>query len=448
MRHRTLRGYAAGIAAGALVVLTPTAAFAGMGGPTDPVGSLLDQTQQQLGSLSGAPSLPGPTALPQPSLPSAPSLPGTPSAPGAPSTGSSQKPSDDSDVAPNETTDPSGPDHAGSQGLHAVAGGQDVADAGHDRTAVRRGGHTRSDATLLALGGQEILGAHASSQGPRESHAGNPLQPLCDGSSGQVCLQVLYADAYAGKGHGLAQSGIARVCLGGSKTDPTASCDGPLSAGVLTDKAQTDRSHGRTTASSESDLADLCLTQPGTTGCTLSPDARHSLATAGSAGPSARRGSFLLGVQGGGQGGRVDQPTAIQLPPGCPPPSALCAYLNQGETYLGHGIAGHAQDALKVGLLPGQPVEVDVLGGHTETLVHTRAGTPGHSVAGQGAGGPSAGGPGHPATGTVAGEHAALAPLAGLLPNTGGVWSGLLAFGLLGLAAGSFLLAAARRRLA
>jgi len=439
MRRRTLRGYAAGIAAGALVVLTPAAAFAGTGGPTDPVGSLLDQAQQQLGSLPGAPSLPGPTALPQPSLPGAPSL------PSAPSTGPSQPPSDDSDIAPNETTNPSGPDHAGSQGLHAAAGGQDVADAGHDRTAVRRGGHTRSDTTLLALGGQEILGAHASSDGPHESHAGNPLQPLCDGSSGQVCLQVLYADAYASNGHGLAQSGIARVCLGGSKTDPTASCDGPLSAGLLTNEARTDRSHGRTTASSQSDLADLCLTQPGTTGCTLSADALHSRGTAGSAGPSARRGSFLLGVQGGGQGGRVDQPTAIQLPPGCPPPSALCAYLNQGETYLGHGIAGHAQDALKASLLPGQPVEVDVLGGHTETLVHPQAVAPGNAP---GVSGLSAGGPGHPATGTVAGEHAALAPLAGLLPNTGGVWSGLLTLGLLGVAAGSFLLAASRRRLA
>lgn len=438
MGHRTLRGYAAGIAAGALVVLTPAAAVAGTGGPTDPLGSLVDQTQQQVGSLPGAPGLPGPTALPQPSLP-------PPSLPNAPSSGPSRTPSDDSDIAPNETTNPSGPDHAGSQGLHAAAGGQDVADAGHDRTAVRRGGRTRSDATLLALGGQEILGAHASSDGPHESHAGNPLQPVCDGSSGQVCLQVLYADASASRGHGAAQSGIARICLGGSNTDPTAACDGPVSAGVLTNEAQTDRSHGRTTASSESDLADLCLTQPGTTGCSLSADTLHSQGRADSAGPSARRGSFLLGVQGGGQGGRVDQPTAIQLPPGCPPPSALCAYLNQGETYLGHGVAGHAQDALKASVLPGQPVEVDVLGGHTETLVHPRAGTPGTAP---GVSGQSAGGPGHPATGTVAGEHAGLEPLAGLLPNTGGVWSGLLALGLLGVAAGSFLLSASRRRLA
>ncbi|HET7357008.1 MAG TPA: hypothetical protein VFJ09_10080 [Nocardioidaceae bacterium] len=439
MRRRTLRGYAAGIAAGALVVLTPAAALAGTVDPTAPVGSLLDQTQQQLGGLSGVPSLPGPTGLPQPGLPSTSSSPSTPSA------SPSQTPSDDSDIAPNETTNPSGPDHAGSQGLHAAAGGQDVADAGHDRTAVRRGGRTHSDATLLALGGQEVLGAHASSDGPHESHAGNPLQPLCDGSSGQVCLQVLYADAYATPGHGMGQSGIARICLGGSKTDAAASCDGAVAAGVLSNQAQTDRSHGRTTASSESDLADVCLTQPGTTGCTLSADALHSQGTADSAGPSARRGSFLLGVQGGGQGGRVDQPTAIQVPPGCPPPSALCAYLNQGETYLGHGVAGHAQDALKAGLLPGQPVEVDVLGGHTETLVHPRAGATGKNP---GVSGQSAGGPGHPATGAVAGEHAALAPLAGLLPNTGGTWSGLLALGLLGVAAGSLMLAASRRRLA
>lgn len=439
MTRRTLRGYAAGIAAGALVVLTPAAALAGTGGPTDPIGSLVDQTQQQLGGPPGAPSLPSPIA---PSLPGPTALPapGAPSSPSSPTSGPS---SNDSDIAPNETTNPSGPDHAGSRGLHAVVGGQDVADAGHDRAAVRRGGRARSDATLLALGGQEILGAHASSDGPHESHAGNPLQPLCDGSSGQVCLQVLYADAYAGQGSSEAQSGIARACLGGSRTDPNAACDGPVAAGVLTDRAETGRSHGRTTASSQSDLADLCVTQPGTTGCSLSADALHSEGRAGSSGPSARRGSFLLGVQGGGQGGRIDQPTAIQVPPGCPSPSALCAYLNQGETYLGHGMAGHAQDAMKTSVLPGQPVEIDVLGGHTETLVHLQPGAAGEPpVSGE-----SAGGPGHPSTGTVAGESV-LAPLAGLLPNTGGVWSGLLALGLLGVAAGSFLLAAARRRLA
>ena len=153
MGHRTLRGYAAGIAAGALVVLTPAAAVAGTGGPTDPIGGLVDQAQQQLGGLPGAPSLPGPslpgpTALPQPGLPPS----SLPSAPSSPSSSPSRTPSDDSDISPNETTNPSGPDHAGSQGLHAAAGGQDVADAGHDRTAVRRGGRTRSHATLLALG--------------------------------------------------------------------------------------------------------------------------------------------------------------------------------------------------------------------------------------------------------------------------------------------------------
>jgi len=457
LRPSGIRGTVAAIAAGALVVLAPAAAFADNGGPTDPLTGVVDQVQQQLGSLGtpGTPGLPDP-GLPTPSLPSAPSapaLPGAPTAPGAGSpSGSSHLPtSSDDDTAPHETTDPSGPDHAGTQGLHAGIAGQDVADAGQTRATARRHNATKADSTLLALGGQEILGAHASSTGTKESHAGNPLQPLCDNSGGQVCLQVLYADAYAtntgGHSHALARNGLADACIGGSHTDPTAACDGPVHAGVLTNSSRIDRNQrtGRTRAASRSDLADVCLTQPGGTGCSLSADALHSQGGADSASPSAKRGSYLLAVQGGGQGGRVDQPTAIQIPPGCPPPSALCAYLNQGESYLGRHLAGHAQDALTATLLPGQPIEVDALGGHTETLVHQQtgrqsAGEPTGSVSGV-----SAGGPGHPVTGAVGGESAALTPTAGLLPNTGGPWSGLLALALLAVAAGSFLLAFAAR---
>ena len=482
MRRRTFRRSlataTAAVAAGALVVLAPAAALADSGSPTDPVGSLLNQVQKLAPSGTPnlpapnlpAPSLPGPS-LPGPTLPS-PELPGLPGGSAGPAQGGSAAtgptPSSDDDIAPNETTNPSGPDHAGTQGLRAAAAGQDVADAGQTRSTVRRDDSTRADSTLLALGGQEILGAHASSGGKRESHAGNPLQPLCDSSGGQVCLQVLYADAYAtdagGTSHALSRSGAADVCIGGTHADPTAACDGPVHAGVLTNSSRIIRNQhtGRTRASSRSDLATVCLTQPGTTGCALSAGALHSQGRADSGGgsrsvaPTAKRGSYLLGLQGGGQEGRVDPPASIQIPPGCPSsktqapstqtPNVLCTYLNQGETYLSKGVAGHAQDALKAGLLPGQPVELDVLGGHTETLVHNRGAAtsgPGHRPRGS-VSGVSAGGPGHPATGTVQGESA-LAPLAGMLPNTGGPWSGLLALALLGISAGSFLVAGSQR---
>jgi hypothetical protein len=316
---------------------------------------------------------------------------------------------------------------------------------------------TTADSTLLALGGQEVLGAHANSKSQKESHAGDPLAPVCDSSSGAVCLKVLYADAFAtdngARSHSRSQSGIGDTCLGGTSTDPDAACDGPVGLGVATSKGQAnrDQSSGRTTASSEADVADLCLQpDPATGGCTLGADALHSQGKADSDG-TASRDSYLLGVEAQGKSvGRVDDPTAIALQPDCVSPSVLCAYLNQGETYMGGGLVGHAQDALKATVLPATPAEIFAGAAHTETLVHNdggnasnNGGSPGNgNDSDSGHGNSGAGGPGHPAASRGLGLPDAVSSV---LPNTGGVWSGLLAIGLFSIAAGAFTMAFSRR---
>ncbi len=417
-----LRVPAAALAAGALVVLgAGPAAASGHG--NDPISTLLGQLQQQQ-----QPAASGSTPAPAPSS--------------------------DSDLPGHETQNPSAPDHGAAEVAKAAVGGKDLADVSKDNGTTRDDNGTSADSTLLAIGGQEILGAHADSTKTHESHAGDPLAPLCANSGGQVCLRVLFADAYAtndgSTSHSLARSGIASACLGGSSTDPNAACTGPVSAGVGNSSGEStrDQASGRTTASSQSDLANACLTQPGSTGgCSLGADVLHSdgRADSGGATPSASRSSYLAGVTANGQNqGRIDQPTAIAIQPACASPSLICAYLNQGETYLGSGMAGTAQDALDARVLPDTPVEVGANLSRSETLVHNNGGTA--AAPGAGDRGPSAGDRGPQAGGGPRTPGGSSGGLGGVLPNTGGVWSGLLAAGLGAVGLGALVMAFNRRK--
>lgn len=453
MRNRLgrLKAPVAVLATAALVGLGTAPAYAGTDNP-DPITGLLTKVAGQApADDSGSSPLPGVPDLPLPGAPGTQPSGGESGASGAQGSSDVPPPSSDSDSPGHETPDPKAPDHAGATLTHVTVGGNDVAGVGQNTATTRNDDSTKADSTLLALGGQEVLGAHADSRKSGESHVGDPLQPLCDNSDGAVCLEVLYADATASDdgttSHSLSRSGIANACIGGDSTDPTAGCDGPVAVGVGRSSAESHRDQrtGRTTASSRSGLADVCLQQPGgTDGCALGADALQSRGDADSGGakPSASRSSSLLGVTAGGkQQGNYDTPTAIAIQPGCASPSLVCAYLNQGETYLGDHLAGTAQDALAAGLLPGTPLAVDANLSHAETLVHNDGGEATGTTSGGGAGpvgSGAAGGPGHPGASSGA--------LAGVLPNTGGVWSGILALALGAVGLGALLMASARRR--
>lgn len=361
-------------------------------------------------------------------------------------------PTSDDDLAGHETADPAPPDHGQATIAHTSIGGRDIATVGDNKATVEDDDSTKADSTLIAIGGEEILGTHADSEGANESHFGDPLAPVCEGSDGQVCLQILYADAWATDdgttSSSRSQSGVADVCLGGDDAAPDAECSGPVAAGVSTSTAEAERDQesGRTTAGSESNVADACVEEdPVTGGCAVGVGVLHSSGSSdsGSSPASAERDSYLLRLDlGGEERGRVGDPQALSLPPDCPEGASLvCLFLNQGETYVGDGIAGHAQEALHVDVLPGN-LDLEVHLARTESLVHNDGGEPSgddDEVA------PDEGVADGPGDGEVAGVEE-VAGVAGVLPNTGGVWSGLLALGLLGVGLGSLLMA--RRRLA
>ena len=354
---------------------------------------------------------------------------------------------EDDDSPGYETPDPQAPDHASSRGLTAGLAGNELAGVGETDSRIEDDHSASAEATALAIGGQQVIGANADSDGPEEDSL-DPLAPLCEGSGGALCASVLYAEAEAHEGattsDSAASTGVASACVGGS--DPAgASCSGPVGVGVLESWSEISRDgSGHTQGSSGSSVADLCLVPAGAS-CTIGADLLSSEGSSDSRGTATKE-SQVIALELGGQGGDFTDPLAIALPPGCPEAlSVACVFLNQGETYLGNGSAGHSVLALNANVLNGL-VLADVA--QSETLVH-KAGPrtegepdkdPEDPKEGPGSDGP--GGPGGP--GADAGPDADAGD--DVLPDTGGVWSGLLAIGLFAVALGGFCLAWARRR--
>jgi hypothetical protein len=429
-RRGTRRAWLSGLlssSVGALLVLGASPA----GADGDPLGNLVKQVQDQVTTVTQtAPTGAGTGSTTTTSTPSQ-------DAPNPPAT--------DSDSPGHETPNPSKPDHGSSYVDHTELGGNDLVDVGTTHSQVNDDDSTSADASPLAIGGQEISGAHASSGGTHHATF-DPLAPICENSGGQVCLSVLYAEASATKSastsRSSSRSGVANVCLGGSDTSNT-TCSGPVHLGVGTASsgATRDRASGDTRARSRSSVLDLCAGPD----CALKADALESDGQATSA-PTASRHSTVLGVNAGGnQVLDLSQPQALAIAPACDP-QLLCLFLNQGETYLGNQVAGHNQQALDLGALTGVAA---LTAGQSETLVHSDGGEqvspPGNNGGHGGNGGNGAvsapqGGSHH--AGAVAGP---LGTVASVLPNTGGFWSGLIGVALMLLGGGAMLLAWERR---
>ncbi len=440
-RPRRLRFTAAVGALGVAAALVLTAA-----GPAsaddDPVGGLTGQLERQVGKAAAGVTggVTGRRSTAQ--RPSSP--------PPAPSS---------QDEAPgNEIADPTTPDHGGSTLADAQMDGESVLTAGQTRSDVDDDDSTRASSTLLSLGGQRLVFADADSEGDQSDSQSGPEDLGCTESEGQICLGLLYADANAtddgDTSHSESNTGVLVACFGDSEeseeSDPEPQqCEGPIGAGVAQSASQADRDQrsGRTTASSETGLLVTCLGYDGES-CALEAAALYSEGESDSGGAtsSASRDSGLVLVGAGGDEiVDLDTPAPLtELPIDCD--SLVCAYLDQGETYLGDGIAGHAQEALRLQtfglptLLPGGdelPVFSLVLG-RSETLVHNDGGEP--EVAGAEGEPEIRGAEANRAPAVIAGAR-------GGLPNTGGPGLGLLAVGLLALGSGSLLVAGRRTRL-
>lgn len=439
--------------AASLVALGPAAATAQeIGSLDEAVGQVTSEVTKQVapstgstGSTGGTTDAPSGTSSPEETLSTV-----TEKAPAQESSGTTTQSAEQAGAV-----DRSG-SYAEAQVAEADVDGNDVVDVARSTVSIDDSDRARADATLLALGGQEIIGAHADSAGEKEAHAGDPLAPLCEGSEGQLCLRVLFADAYASEdadsSESLARTGLADACLGGDSADPRAECSGPVSAEVGTSSAQQqrDKTDGSTQGTAQSAVVDVCVGAEGAT-CAAGVEVLKARSFASSSGTT-QGGSTVARLElGNEEVVSLSDPTNLEIQPECAEPSAVCVVANQGASAVNDGVASQTQDALNAGVLP-DTVGID-LGLSGTGVVSTEgdpagavvpeppgAGGPGAGGDGPGAGGPGAGGPGTPGNGEVAGVQARV------LPNAGGIWSGLLAIAFGTLAAGSFLIARSRRR--
>ncbi len=369
-----------------------------------------------------------------------------------PSKDAPDPPVSDDDSPNHETTNPTSPDHASSQVGHVTVGGQDVLGVGSDKATVKDDDSTEADSTLLAVGGQEIVGAHAKSDGgPTSSHGGAPEIPVCEQSDGALCLDLLYSDAWADDNgttsDSRSQSGLANLCLGGiDNTGET--CDGGATVDLAASRSSAHRNQqsGRTTGTAQSGLANVCVQREGDA-CTVTADAISSYGHSDSDGSASRSSQVLNFSLAGNAAGAPNDAFAIAVPEPVPggevdcthpttPPTLLCVFGNQGETYFGDNVVGTSQTALDA---MGFDQNLLANFAHTETLVHDDGGeavvlppsnpnSPDNPTS-----------PAHPRPVTQVDD--------GVLPNTGGVWSGLLGIGLALFGLGAVATAWDRRRM-
>lgn len=276
-------------------------------------------------------------------------------------------PSTDDDSEGHETEDPAPPDHAGGSVLDVKVAGEDALTVGETESRIRDNGEASGDVTVLAIGGSEIVGAHSNSRSGPESESNDPFEALCDGSDGGICLGLLFADTTSTEdGDGSSsesRAALAFLCLGGDEAEPEGSCDGVVGAGVATSDSEISRNGrtGRTDASQETELADVCAggeDGEGTCeglGIALLHSESESSAPSHDRNGNTDRSSYLAVIEAQGEEEVIiDEPTAVAIPPGCPAgESLLCIFLNQGESFMFIGGAGSKQEVVHVELLPG-----------------------------------------------------------------------------------------------
>ena len=346
MRRSTKRTGPVALFAAALLALSQTALAQEPLTPPDPITSLTEG----VGEITAGGSQDTGTKTSQPTS--------------APASGPAQ-PSGDDDSTGQQTEDPAAPDHAGGTVADVELAGEDVATVSETEAQISDDGSSSGDVTILAIGGNEVVGAHSSSGG-QQSDTYDPLGPLCEGSGGEVCLGLLFADTVSTENSAEAHGAVAAACVGGGQTDYSPDCAGLVGAGVATSDSEITRNPqtGQTTAQQETDLADVCIGPEGEgedgvcsgVGITVLHSESSSDAPSNTGAGSTDQGSYVLAVETEGeQTLLLDGPMApLSIPPGCPSGESLaCLFLNQGESFVFVGGAGGGQQAFHVSLLPG-----------------------------------------------------------------------------------------------
>ncbi len=378
-RHRRLALMAAGTVAA--MVLVPGTALA----QEAPADDVVETLEEMAGSVTGAPGVSGPVpgAPPVPGVPAVPGLPPMPGLPGLPPVPGVPAPpgGSDDDSPGHETEDPQFPDHASGFVGDLNLNDEEILDLVRYDATVEDDGSTHSDATVLGLLGNELIGSKAASGAVTEA-GDNLTKGIGEATNGALSLSLLYHDTIATvtdqSSFAGARGGVLALCLLGNKPSTTSSeCEGLLAAGAAEGLglAERDRKTGHTNAASFNELVNVCLggkrTEDFACEGLLGTQVLHADSESDSRGPATDRGSWLIGLDSGGNAlFRLEDPLSLAVPPQCGEPALLCLFLNQGESFLFGNGAASAQEALHLDLLNGTPLDILLELGRAETIVH------------------------------------------------------------------------------
>ncbi|RLV49013.1 hypothetical protein D9V37_10545 [Nocardioides mangrovicus] len=445
------------VSAAAAVLLLSTAGAAGAasgdGSPTDPLDGVVKQLTNTVHQATQQVQQAGQQAQQTQQSQQA----------SVPSQDAPTPPASDDDSSGNETTDPKAPDHASSHALHGeLLPGQATptpltAEAGSGTSTINDDGSSSADASVLALGGMTLYGSQASSSGSNDGHGAT--DPVCSGTDNAVC--PLQADSHATQTSTASDSSTktaaASICLTPPSQMPitlpdpitlptlptSSSTDCPNGLGIdalqSSSTMHRDTTTGDTSGSTQSSAAGVCVPGVPTSDTCIGLLTSHGSADSDG---TTDRGSSVADIFGNSTPLTQPQGTPDQLCHPTADTTGLCAYINQGETYLASGVAGVAQNAATGNLLG--LISFDAA--HSEVLVHNAGGT---AVVSPPTTVPPAANPpvvSAPATTTTTHHASVVDDVAAALPHTGGIWSGWLAIGLLCFSAGCALAAKDLRR--
>lgn len=126
-----------------------------------------------------------------------------------------------------------------------------------------------SDATVISLLGNEIVGARSSSDGGRSHSTTGFGDELCDGSGGALCLALLYGDAESRHGPGGSSAdshtALAGACVNGGQRDPEQGCDGVIAAAIAESRSSSSSESSGSGAETSSVVARACIAEDSST---------------------------------------------------------------------------------------------------------------------------------------------------------------------------------------
>jgi hypothetical protein len=249
--------------------------------------------------------------------------------------------------------------------LHIKLLGQEILVFGQADSASDDDGSS-SDATVLAVLGNEVIGTHSDSEDGSGHDETGLLRETCSETDGQACFALLYGQASSEAtdtgSTGSSDTAGGTACLGGAEgASPEGTCDGPVGVTVLDTHSDTERDEvgNSSHAYESSNGATICLggeNEDGvceTFGLVVLHSDSESHAEPGDA--EAEGGAYVLGIdQGGERTAYIEDETSIAVPPDCPKGgSVLCLLLNHDETGALADGSGHDATGLGGDILPG-----------------------------------------------------------------------------------------------